>query len=75
MSQNKCCKKEKCCVDLVICILTSLLTFVAGLLIGALTGLVTALVILLILRIINLICCKNKEKNDCCCYDDYDKYC
>ena len=38
MSQNKCCNKEKCCVDLVICILSSLLTFVAGLLIGALTG-------------------------------------
>lgn len=86
MSQNKCCKKEKCCVDLIICILSSLLTFVVGLLIGALTGLVAVLgigaiiaiiailVILLILRIINLLCCKDKEKNECCCYNDYDKY-
>ena len=87
MSQNKCCNKEKCCVDLVICILSSLLKFVAGLLIGALTGLVTALgigaiiaittllLILLVLRIINILCCRAKEKKDCCCYNDYDKYC
>ena len=80
---NKCCEVAKCCVDIVICILTSLITFVAGLLIGALTALVTALglgaiiailailVILLIIRILTLICCK--EKKDNCC--DYDKYC
>lgn len=81
--QNECCKKAKCCVDIIICLLTSLITFVAGLLIGALTGLVAALglgaiiailsilLILLIIRIITLVCCKDK-KDDCC---DYDKYC
>ena len=86
MTQNKCCKKEKCCVDLIVCILTSLLTFVIGVLVGGLTGLVSALglgaiiailailVILLIIRIITLICCK-VPKDTCCCYNDYDKYC
>lgn len=84
MLQNDCGKKNRCCVDIIICILSSLITFIAGLLIGALTGLVTALglgaiiailsilVILTIIRIINLVCCKDK-KDDCCC--DYDKYC
>ena len=84
MLQNDCGKKNSCCVDIIICILSSLITFIAGLLIGALTGLVTALglgaiiailsilVILTIIRIINLVCCKDK-KDDCCC--DYDKYC
>ncbi len=84
MLQNDCGKKNRCCVDIIICILSSLITFVAGLLIGALTGLVTALglgaviailsilAILLIIRIINLVCSKDK-KDDCCC--DYDKYC
>lgn len=83
MLQNNCCKKNKCCVDIIICILTSLITLIVGIIIGALTGLLTALgigaivailailLILLIIRIINLICNKDK-KNDCC---DYDKYC
>ena len=87
MSQNKCCKKEKCCVDLIICILTSLLAFTIGLLIvaltaiivilnlGALIGIIAILAVLLILRIINLICSKDKQKDTCCCYNDYDKYC
>ena len=78
-----CCKKSKCCVDIVICILTSLLTFAIGLIIGALTGIIVLLnlgaiiavfvilTILLIIRIINLIC--NKDKKDKCC--EYDKYC
>ena len=84
MMQNNCCKREKCCIDLIICILSSLITFVAGLLIGALTGLVAALglgaiiailsflVILLIIRIITIVCWKDKKED---CYCDYDKYC
>ena len=43
MSQDKCCKENKCCVDIIICILTSLVAFVIGLLIGGLTGIITAL--------------------------------
>ncbi len=88
MSQNKCCKRQKCCVDLIICILTSLLAFTIGLLIGALTAIVVSLnlgaliaiiailAVLLIIRIINLICCKDKQKEDnSCSCNDYDKYC
>lgn len=85
MLQNKSCKKDKCCVDLIICILTSLLAFTIGLLIGALTAIIVILnlgaliaiiailAILLIMRIINLICSKDKCKDNCC--NDYDKYC
>lgn len=89
MLQNKCYKKEKCCTDLVICILITLLAFSIGLLLGALTAiivflnlgaliaLIAILAILLVIRIINLVCGKDKEKdkNNCCCYNDYDKYC
>ncbi len=83
---NKCCEIAKCCVDIVICVLTSLLLFIIGLIIGAFTGLATTLgigaiiaitailLILLIIRIINLICCENKKEKDCN-YCDYDKYC
>ena len=83
MYQETCCKRNKCCVDLIICILTSILAFTIGLLIGALTGIlvllnlgaiiavIAILIILLIIRILNLIC--NKEKKENCC--DYDKYC
>ena len=67
-------KKGKCCIDLVIYIISILITFVAGLLIGGLTELVTflgtgaitlfvaTLLIILIVRIIMLICNKGK----CC---------
>ena len=67
-------KKKKCCIDLIIFIISILLAFVAGLLIGNLTGLVTflgtgaialfiaTLLIFLIVRVIMLICNKNK----CC---------
>ena len=82
---GKCCEAVKSCVDIIICVLTSLLTLVAGILIGGLTGLISALglgaiiailvllAILLIIRIITLICCERKEKQ--CCNSDYDKYC
>lgn len=68
-------KKRKCCVDLVIFVISILLAFVIGLIIGALTGLVTflgigaivlfltTLLALLAIRIIMLICCKNIK---CC---------
>lgn len=82
MLQDSYCKKNRNCVDLIICILISILTFTIGLLIGAYTRIVVLqnlgviiaviaiLVILLIIRIINLICYKdNKEA-----YYDYDKY-
>lgn len=83
---KNCNKIEKCCVDIIICILTSLILFLAGLIVGAFTGLasilgigaiiaiIAILAILLIIRIINLICCKenNKCKEKSC---DYDHYC
>lgn len=68
-------KKRRCCIDLVIFVISLLLAFGIGLIIGALTGLVTflgigaivlflvTLLVLLIIRIIMLICCKKK---DCC---------
>jgi len=68
-------KKRKCCIDLVIFVISVLLAFGIGVIIGALTGLVAflgigaivlflvTLLILLIIRIIMLICCKKK---DCC---------
>ena len=68
-------KKRRCCIDLVIFVISILLAFGIGLIIGALTGLVTflgigaivlflvTLLVLLIIRIIMLICCKKKE---CC---------
>lgn len=68
-------KKRRCCIDLVIFVISVLLAFGIGLIIGALTTLVAflgigaivlflvTLVILLIIRIIMLICCKKK---DCC---------
>lgn len=67
-------KKGKCCIDLVIYIISMLITFVVGLLIGGLTELVTflgtgaialfivTLLIFLIVRIIMIICNKGK----CC---------
>lgn len=67
-------KKGKCCIDLVIFIIAILIGFVAGLLIGNLTELVTflgtgaivlflaTLLIFIIVRVIMLICNKNK----CC---------
>ena len=74
---NYCCKKErktKCCIDLIIFIISILITFVAGLLVGALTELVatlgngaiivflSTLVLLLIIRVITILCSK---KNNC----------
>lgn len=84
MVQNGCGKKDGCCVDIVICILTSLIAFTVGVLLGAITGIIvllnlgaiiavlTILAILLIIRIINLVCNKDKKED---CYCDYDKYC
>ena len=66
-------KKRGCCMDLVIFIISILITFVVGLLIGSLTGFVdflgigalvlfvATLAIILIVRIIMLLCC-----NKCC---------
>ena len=82
---HKCQEVIKCCIDIVVFILTSLLLFIVGVIVGAYTGLaallglgaiitITAiLIILLIIRIITLICCKDKKNENCCC--DYDKYC
>ena len=72
------CKKNKCCVDIVITILAIAFAFIIGVIIGATTGiyetlgigafvvLAVILGILIITRIINLICCKDK-KDKCCC--------
>lgn len=68
-------KKRKCCMDLVIFVISILLTFAIGLIIGALTGLASflgigaivlflvTLLVLLAIRIIMLIC--NKKKSCC----------
>lgn len=70
-----CCKKSrkiKCCIDLVIYILSILISFVIGLLVGALTEIVgfltigaiivllVELILLVIIRIITLLCCQRK---------------
>ncbi len=67
-------KKRRCCIDLVTFIISILIGFVVGLIIGNLTTLVTflgigaivlflaTLLIILIVRIVMMICCKNK----CC---------
>lgn len=78
MFENDCgYKKNKCCIDLIIFILSILAAVVVGLLIGAFTGIIVLLnlgtiiavlailILLIILRIINLIC--NKEKKNKCC--------
>ena len=69
-------KKRRCCIDLVIFVVSILLAFGIGLIIGALTGLVAflgtgaivlflvTLLTLLIIRIIMLICCN--RRNACC---------
>ena len=79
--RNNCCPKlKKCCVDVVIFILSILFTFVIGVIIGAVTGLFTALGlgafvtlavilgILIIIRIVMLACFETKkdrrEKDD-----------
>ena len=67
-------KKRRCCIDLVIFIVSILIAFVVGLLIGNLTGFVpflgtgaitlftATLVLILLVRIIMIICCDKK----CC---------
>ena len=67
-------KKRRCCIDLVIFIISIIIAFVVGLIIGNLTGLVTflgigaivlflaTLVLILLVRIIMNICCNKK----CC---------
>lgn len=63
-------KSKKCCVDIVIYILSVIFTFLLGIVIGAVTGifavlglgafiaLLVILAILIVIRIITLICCK-----------------
>lgn len=63
-------KSKKCCVDIVIYILSVIFTFLLGVVIGAVTGifatlglgafiaLLVILAILIVIRIITLICCK-----------------
>jgi len=67
-------KRRKCCIDLVIFIISILVSFVAGLLIGSLTGFVeflgtgaivlfvTTLFLILLIRIIIMLC----ENKKCC---------
>ena len=71
------CKKNKCCVDIVITILAIALAFVIGIIIGAVTEIYTTLGIgafvvlaailgiLIIIRIIMIVCygCRDKK---CC---------
>ena len=67
---NKNHNRRRCCIDIIVFIISILLTFTIGLLIGAVTGLyetlglgavivlITLLVLAMIIRIIMLICCK-----------------
>jgi len=69
-------RNRRCCIDLVIFVISILLAFGIGLIVGALTGVVSflgigaivlflvTLLILLIIRIIMLICCGRQNK--CC---------
>lgn len=72
---EKCCPKRKCCIDVIIFILSILFTLVLGIIIGTVTGflgllgfgafvtLAIVFLVLLLIRIIMLICCKGKK---CC---------
>ena len=74
---KKDCKRRGCCIDITIFVLSILLTFTLGIIIGATTGIFDALgvgafVVLAILiglfiivKIMTLICCKDK-KDKCC---------
>lgn len=74
--EKKCeAKKNRCCIDLIIFILSILFAFVVGIIVGALTGIIVLLslgsfivlavilAILILIRTITLICCKQKK---CC---------
>lgn len=82
--RDNCCQKyKKCCVDVVIFILSILFAFVIGVIIGAVTGLFAALGlgafvtlavilgVLIIIRIVMLACLgikkDRKNKYDDCC--------
>lgn len=68
-------KKNRCCVDLIIFILSVLFAFVVGMIVGAFIGIIVLLnldsfivvavilAILILIRTITLICCKQKK---CC---------
>ena len=74
------CKGRNCCIDLIIFVLSIIFALVIGIIIGAETEIFTTLgigafvafsvlvAILIIIRIITIICCKDK-KDKCCCKD------
>lgn len=70
---NNCSKaKKRCCIDIIIFVLSILIAFTVGVIIGAVTGLfaliglgaiivlIVILVILLVIRILTLVCCRQK---------------
>lgn len=69
---NGCVTKRKCCIDVIVFVLSILLAFALGVIIGSVTGILAllglgsfivlsvVLAILLLIRIITLIC--NKQK-------------
>ena len=73
MLENNCRRAFRCCIDIVIFIISILLTFVIGVLVGGAelatvigTGgfivLITVFVLFIIIRVVQLLCCKIK----CC---------
>lgn len=82
---GRCQEIVRCCVDIIIFVITSLLVFLIGVIIGAYTTLATTLgvgaiiaiaailVVLLIIRIISIICYKEKYCGSCS--NKNDNYC
>lgn len=74
MLENNCRRAFRCCIDIVIFIISILLTFVIGVLVGGATELatvigtggfivlITVFVLFIIIRVVQLLCCKIK----CC---------
>ena len=74
MLENNCRRAFRCCIDIVIFIISILLTFVIGVLVGGATELatvigtggfivlITVFVLFIIIRVVQFLCCKIK----CC---------
>jgi len=76
---KKDCRKNCCCLFLIVGLVAAVLAFFIGVLVAALTGIITtitvggliaivvALAVAFIVSIINAICCKKDDKKKYCC--------
>lgn len=77
--KEKDCKRNCCCLGLVVALIAIVLSFFVGVLVAALTGIIAtitvggliaiivALAVALLVAIINAICCKTNDKKKYCC--------